>query len=97
MGATPVTIMPNGVPATPPSPEATRRRVLAVGAGTSESERALRSIEGVAGELGVQLELVPDLPRGARMLGDGLWDAVFVYVSDRAAEDLTWWAEAVRR
>jgi DNA-binding NtrC family response regulator len=70
-------------------------RLLAVATGTPESEAMIRHVEEIGAESAVCVELAADLPRAARRLGDGPWDAVVIVLTDRALDDLTWWAEAL--
>jgi two-component system, NtrC family, response regulator AtoC len=67
-------------------------RVLAV----AGEGNALHSVRQWADELGARFEWVPDLPRAARQLSAGGWDAVLVALGERAEEDLAWWVDAVR-
>ncbi len=79
-------------PRTAPDPRVLR--ILAVV--TDEEPEALAPLEAWAREGGHEFETAPDLPRATRRLVAGGWDVVATVVGDRAADDLSWWVEALR-
>jgi DNA-binding NtrC family response regulator len=56
----------------------------------------LQSLRQWAGELRVELECAPDLPRATRLLAAGRWDVVLAVLGERSDEELTWWMDTLR-
>src|SRR6266849_638015 len=56
----------------------------------------LQTMRRWAAEGNAVVEGAMDLPRGTRLLAEGRWDLVLALLGDRADEELTWWAEALR-
>src|SRR5690349_16321448 len=80
-----------------PSPSPPRGGVVRLLAVAAESKASpLHTVRQWAGEVGVQCEYAPDLPRAARRLSAERWDAVVTELGDRADEELAWWMDAVR-
>ncbi len=84
-------------PGAAPAPPRTALRLLVVGTDGSESEAGvMRAVLEWSAEAGVASESAPDLPRATRRLSSAPWDVVFAMLGERADEELSWWAEALR-
>ena len=73
------------------------RRALRILAVASEGAGdLLQSLRAWAADAGLLVEGAPDLPRAVRQLAAERWDVVLAALGERADEELTWWAEALR-
>jgi DNA-binding NtrC family response regulator len=88
----PLQSSPAPAPPQPPSPRLLQ--VLVVTA--EEGDGLLPSLRQWAADAGVAVQAVPDLPRAVRQLAAQPWDIVLAILGERADEDLTWWADALR-
>jgi len=77
-----------------PQPRGGVVRLLAVAAESKASP--LQTVRQWAGEVGIECEYAPDLPRAARRLSAERWDAVVIELGDRADDELSWWMDAMR-
>jgi two-component system response regulator AtoC len=75
-----------------PTPESESVQVLVVGCDAT----LLQTMRRWAAEGNAVVEGAMDLPRGTRLLAEGRWHLVLALLGDRADEELTWWAEALR-
>ena len=86
---------------TEPSPPAPRRektlplRILAA-IGENLGGAVGPSLRQWCDEVGLEVAVVPDLPRAVRQLAGEPWDIVFAVLDETADNDLTWWADALR-
>jgi DNA-binding NtrC family response regulator len=86
---------------TQPSPAAPRRektlplRILAA-IGENLGGAVGPSLRQWCDEAGLEVAMVPDLPRAVRQLAGEPWDIVFAVLDETADNDLTWWADALR-
>jgi two-component system nitrogen regulation response regulator GlnG len=56
----------------------------------------LQTMRRWAAEGNAAVEGALDMPRGTRLLAEGRWALVLALLGERADEELTWWAEALR-
>jgi DNA-binding NtrC family response regulator len=69
-------------------------RMLAIGG--DEAADVLRLIREWAHDVGLDLEVALDAPRGTRSLASSERDVVLVVLGDRPEDDLEWWVNALR-
>src|SRR6266705_268523 len=90
----PVSVEPSREPTAPRGEGRQLLRILAV---ATEGARGLvQNLRQWAGDAGLEVSDAPDLPRAVRQLAAERWDVVLAVLGERADEELTWWADALR-